>query len=87
MQTFEAEKITYKIFVLLSEGLKNIALGKSAYLSTQYGESGPERAVDGNLSTLAVTKLQREQWLMVDLGAMYYICSVTLTNQNLKGES
>lgn len=79
--------ISTLLFSLSSLELKNIAFGKKAAQFSTIGNNLAKKAVDGNLNTMAATDLEPEQRWIVDLGAVYYICRVTLWNHMYLGES
>ena len=66
---------------------KNLALGKPARQSTVTNNAGPSRAVDGNKNSIFRAKHCthsaniKGNWWQVDLGAVYEIRDVVITNR------
>jgi uncharacterized protein (TIGR02145 family) len=59
-------------------GQTDIARGKTATASTTQAPNAPANAVDGNATTRWGSAFADNQWLAVDLGAVYTITSVSI---------
>ncbi|WP_328471242.1 discoidin domain-containing protein [Actinoplanes sp. NBC_00393] len=67
---------------------ENVAKGKPATASTsEGGDTGPEKAVDGNPGTRWSSRFADPQWLRVDLGAGTSICRVVLRWEGAYGKA
>ncbi|XP_077096490.1 uncharacterized protein LOC143747552 [Siphateles boraxobius] len=60
---------------------RNLALGATAVQSSTYGQEGAQKAVDGNLGLCTHTNFDREPWWRVDLGEVYRVTRVSITNR------
>ena len=78
-----------KVFITFSEkSSKNLAIGKSAIQSSQYRDGSAIKAIDGDKSSdysdhsCMHTELEFEPWWRLDLGDVYEIQDIILTNRN-----
>ncbi|XDV35030.1 hypothetical protein PO909_005127 [Leuciscus waleckii] len=68
-------------------GPRNLALGAKAVQSTTYPQSVAQNAVDGNrnsiynLGSCSVTNVDKDPWWRVDLGVVYKVTRVSITNR------
>jgi uncharacterized delta-60 repeat protein len=60
------------------DGSANLALGKTAVASTSYAGLPASHATDGNLSSRWSSAFSDQEWIYVDLGAVYTINRVVL---------
>lgn len=67
--------------VLVSSSGQNLALNKRAYVSSRQVNSphSASRAVDGDMATRWSSAFTNDEWMFVDLGAVYDIRQVILT--------
>ncbi|CAM4630519.1 unnamed protein product [Leuciscus chuanchicus] len=68
-------------------GPRNLALRATAVQSTTYAQAGAQNAVDGNrnsnfnLGSCSATNADRDPWWRVDLGIVYKVTRVSITNR------
>ncbi|XDV35086.1 hypothetical protein PO909_005121 [Leuciscus waleckii] len=68
-------------------GQRNLALGATAVQSSIFGQAGAQKAVDGNRNSIfrqgscSVTNGDKDPWWRVDLGVVYKVTRVSITNR------
>jgi hypothetical protein len=77
----------FEVEVFDSTGTINVARGKLANASSVYGGETPQKAVDGDLTTLFHSKSKNDgdanPWLHIDLGASCRGCKIVIHNRDV----
>ncbi len=83
LNTFSNQLSVFGLTANNSRCITNVALNKTAVASSvENGSYPPGNAFDGNLSTRWSSQYSDNQWIYVDLGAEYDICSIVINWEN-----